>query len=273
MRRSSQPRASASRLGTRGQPEESRAAILQAAAREFAEQGIAGARTDAIAVEGFEPALDRAEGRIRIFGREATRDFTYVYDVTTGKTLFALRERVPRSPASVEKLYTTSTALLRYGADATLTSTLLGSGTQQPGGVLQGDLYLRGAGDPTFGSAAFVHRSYGEGATVEALAKSNALPRFTVHTLTDPEALGHELERVRQRGYSFDREEGEIGLCCVGVPIFDHRGQVRYALSLSAPAGRLSLDLAHELGLARRLRAKEEPGQEPAEGEAARDDQ
>jgi TetR/AcrR family transcriptional regulator len=37
------------RLGTRGQPEESRAAILQAAAKEFSEQGIAGARTDAIA--------------------------------------------------------------------------------------------------------------------------------------------------------------------------------------------------------------------------------
>jgi AcrR family transcriptional regulator len=37
------------RLGSRGQPEESRAAILQAAAREFAEYGIAGARTDAIA--------------------------------------------------------------------------------------------------------------------------------------------------------------------------------------------------------------------------------
>ncbi len=36
-------------MGSRGQPEESRAAILQAAAREFAEQGIAGARTDAIA--------------------------------------------------------------------------------------------------------------------------------------------------------------------------------------------------------------------------------
>src|SRR5258708_11255299 len=37
------------RLGTRGQPEESRAAILQAAVAEFAEHGIAGARTDAIA--------------------------------------------------------------------------------------------------------------------------------------------------------------------------------------------------------------------------------
>jgi TetR/AcrR family transcriptional regulator len=37
------------RLGTRGQPEESRAAILRAAVAEFAEHGIAGARTDAIA--------------------------------------------------------------------------------------------------------------------------------------------------------------------------------------------------------------------------------
>jgi TetR/AcrR family transcriptional regulator len=38
-------------MGSRGQPEESRAAILQAAAREFSELGIAGARTDAIARE------------------------------------------------------------------------------------------------------------------------------------------------------------------------------------------------------------------------------
>jgi TetR/AcrR family transcriptional regulator len=37
------------RMGSRGQPEESRAAILHAAAQEFAEHGIAGARTDSIA--------------------------------------------------------------------------------------------------------------------------------------------------------------------------------------------------------------------------------
>jgi TetR/AcrR family transcriptional regulator len=36
-------------MGSRGQPEESRAAILRAAASEFAQHGIAGARTDAIA--------------------------------------------------------------------------------------------------------------------------------------------------------------------------------------------------------------------------------
>jgi len=45
-------------MGSRGQPEESRAAILRAAAQEFAEYGIAGARTDAIARQaGVNKAL------------------------------------------------------------------------------------------------------------------------------------------------------------------------------------------------------------------------
>ena len=39
----------APRMGTRGRPEKSRASILKAAVSEFAEHGIAGARTDAIA--------------------------------------------------------------------------------------------------------------------------------------------------------------------------------------------------------------------------------
>ena len=46
------------RLGTRGKPEESRAAILDAAVREFAREGVAGARTDAIArLAGVNKAL------------------------------------------------------------------------------------------------------------------------------------------------------------------------------------------------------------------------
>jgi TetR/AcrR family transcriptional regulator len=52
------PRRRSARMGSRGQPEESRAAILQAAAKEFAEQGIAGARTDSIArAAGVNKAL------------------------------------------------------------------------------------------------------------------------------------------------------------------------------------------------------------------------
>jgi TetR/AcrR family transcriptional regulator len=56
MLRASHPRHP--RLGSRGKPEVSRAAILHAAALEFAELGIAGARTDAIAREaGVNKAL------------------------------------------------------------------------------------------------------------------------------------------------------------------------------------------------------------------------
>ena len=46
-----QRRHSTSKMGSRGHPAASRAAILRAAAEEFAEHGIAGARTDAIARE------------------------------------------------------------------------------------------------------------------------------------------------------------------------------------------------------------------------------
>jgi TetR/AcrR family transcriptional regulator len=49
---------SKARLGSRAQPEQSRAAILQAAVREFAREGVAGARTDAIAkTAGVNKAL------------------------------------------------------------------------------------------------------------------------------------------------------------------------------------------------------------------------
>src|SRR5690349_15726675 len=47
-----------SKLGTRAQPEQTRAAILDAATREFSREGLAGARTDAIAREaGVNKAL------------------------------------------------------------------------------------------------------------------------------------------------------------------------------------------------------------------------
>src|SRR5215475_10227056 len=52
------PIANPTRLGSRGQPAQSRAAILKAAVREFAREGVAGARTDAIAqAAGVNKAL------------------------------------------------------------------------------------------------------------------------------------------------------------------------------------------------------------------------
>lgn len=79
----------------------------------------------------------------------------YVRDVDSGKELFALRENVVRIPASVEKLFTTSAALLRMGPSATLqTNAVTGrEAIIEPGGVVRGDLVLVGGGDPFFGHA------------------------------------------------------------------------------------------------------------------------
>jgi serine-type D-Ala-D-Ala carboxypeptidase/endopeptidase (penicillin-binding protein 4) len=74
----------------------------------------------------------------------------WAVDLTSGRWLYSLRGTTPRIPASVEKLYTTSTALRRDGPEATLTTRVLATGGRA-GDVWQGDLYLFGRGDPTYG--------------------------------------------------------------------------------------------------------------------------
>ncbi len=75
----------------------------------------------------------------------------FVRDLDSQRTLFAANADAPRAPASVEKLYTTASALMRFGPDATLATSVAGRGFLDPDGVWRGDLYLRGGGDPTLG--------------------------------------------------------------------------------------------------------------------------
>lgn len=77
----------------------------------------------------------------------------YVADLESGRQLFAVRANTARIPASVEKLYTTSTALLRLGPAATLRTVAATApeAVVEAGGILRGDLVLVGGGDPFFG--------------------------------------------------------------------------------------------------------------------------
>jgi D-alanyl-D-alanine carboxypeptidase/D-alanyl-D-alanine-endopeptidase (penicillin-binding protein 4) len=93
----------------------------------------------------------------------------YVVDLSTGQALFAQAPDIGRMPASVEKLYTTSTALLQLGPTATFTTSILGVGSRDSSGVWHGTLYLRGGGDPTFGAVGFDRAWYGTGATMHRL--------------------------------------------------------------------------------------------------------
>ena len=77
-----------------------------------------------------------------------------VVDLDTGAQVYAKRPDALRVPASVEKLYTTAAALRRLGPEATLNTSVLAEQPVLPDGVLDGKLYLRGAGDPTLGKDA-----------------------------------------------------------------------------------------------------------------------
>jgi len=107
----------------------------------------------------------------------------YVVDLTTGQTLFSAAAGTGRLPASVEKLYTTSTALLRFGPSASLTTSVLGRGTLTSRGTWDGTLYIRGGGDPTFGSQGFDQSNYGGGATIQRLV-SNLLHATGIRALS-----------------------------------------------------------------------------------------
>jgi D-alanyl-D-alanine carboxypeptidase/D-alanyl-D-alanine-endopeptidase (penicillin-binding protein 4) len=92
-----------------------------------------------------------------------------VYDISSGRQLFAVHPTVARPPASVEKIWTTVALLDRLGPGARLQTAILGTGRQR-GSVWHGDLYLRGGGDPTFGDAGFnLVWNHGEGASATRL--------------------------------------------------------------------------------------------------------
>lgn len=68
------------------------------------------------------------------------------------------------------------------------------------------------------------------------LASHAPLSRRTPNTVTDVEALMHELREVRRDGLAFDREEAAVGLTCVAAPILATSGCADAALSVSMAA-------------------------------------
>jgi DNA-binding IclR family transcriptional regulator len=63
-------------------------------------------------------------------------------------------------------------------------------------------------------------------------------PRITPRTITDPDALAEELDRVARDGVAFDIEERNVGTCAVAAPVRDQLGKVIAAISIVAPTGR-----------------------------------
>ena len=88
------------------------------------------------------------------------------------------------------------------------------------------------------GKALLAHELLDRAATDRYVAEYGPLVRRTPNTLTSAARLHRELTRVRRDGYAVDREESELGICCIAFPV---------ALAApSRPAGAVSVSaLAH----------------------------
>jgi DNA-binding IclR family transcriptional regulator len=108
---------------------------------------------------------------------------------------------------------------------------------------------------------------------VAEIVAERGLASYTRHTITDPDDLDAELERIRQRGYAVDNEEYDDGLRCIGAGVRDHSGHVVSALGIGGPVTRITPDRVDELaglvmtaasGLSRRLGGHQSGAYAPA---------
>jgi D-alanyl-D-alanine carboxypeptidase/D-alanyl-D-alanine-endopeptidase (penicillin-binding protein 4) len=81
-----------------------------------------------------------------------------VVDSETGRAVCQKAASTQRPLASNMKLFTTSAALALLGPDSRIPTRVLGRGALDSEGVLHGDLYLQGGGDPALGVPAFYNR-------------------------------------------------------------------------------------------------------------------
>src|SRR4051812_49834705 len=96
----------------------------------------------------------------RVMAGASRSSGAFVMDAASGKTVFSKRGTTPRILASNTKLLTSAAVLGRYGRSSSLATTLIGTGSLQSNGSWKGNLYLRGGGDPTFGSSSFRRRTH-----------------------------------------------------------------------------------------------------------------
>jgi serine-type D-Ala-D-Ala carboxypeptidase/endopeptidase (penicillin-binding protein 4) len=129
----------------------------------------------------------------------------FVVDADSGKAVCARAAKRGRILASNTKLFTTSTALARFGPGYRIATELLSDGQVDERGVLRGSLWLRGAGDPALGSPAFYDR-YGGGVGTDLFAMRAQLRAAGVRRVTgrlyEDDTVFDRVRGVADSGYA-----------------------------------------------------------------------
>lgn len=79
-------------------------------------------------------------------------------------------------------------------------------------------------------------------ADIEKMWKRTEIIQYTSHTITNYSDLIKELSAIRQKHYAIDNEEHEYGVKCIAAPIIDIHNNAIAAVSISAPAVRITED-------------------------------
>ena len=77
--------------------------------------------------------------------------------------------------------------------------------------------------------------------TLDGYLSARKLPANTHRTLTEPQALRTEINRISKEGHSTDNEEFMPGMTAVAVPIWDGQDRLVATLSVHAPTQRHDL--------------------------------
>ena len=93
-----------------------------------------------------------------------------VLDVESGKSIASHEAQKSLIPASSLKIITTATALAVLGTDFTFKTELQYDGTIDGAGTLNGNLYIKGYGDPTLGASKFEQAMKLEAVMAEMIA-------------------------------------------------------------------------------------------------------
>lgn len=83
--------------------------------------------------------------------------------------------------------------------------------------------------------------AYRPEADVRQWINQQGLPAYTENTLTNETAFLQELAAIRQKGFAIDHGEHEASVHCIAAPVWDHKGEVIAAISVSAPRHRMPL--------------------------------
>ena len=92
---------------------------------------------------------------------------------------------------------------------------------------------------------------------VRHILETKGMNRYTPNTIVEPDALMVYLREIKVSKISVETEENEIGIICLGTPVFDYSGRAIGAISVSGPAARIK-----EKGIDRIGQAMKKSGEE-----------